>query len=152
MHTLLGREPNIEETEQSLVAAVGNWAFGTDILQILLDKGDETKITAEMLRAAAANGGCGTDVLEMLLDSDPDIEITQELAAVAETTYTSFCDREAIYMLLDRDPEMQISEEVLRLAEGNPSLNWATLRLLRSRCPCPYVAGGVQSNDCARPS
>jgi formylmethanofuran dehydrogenase subunit D len=97
--------------------------------KLLMQRGDEVKITKEVVKAAAGNGSSGKEVMALLLDQrGGEIKITEEVVKAAAGNLGS---EEVMALLLDqRGDEVKITEEVVKAAARNGSSGKEVMALL----------------------
>jgi len=70
---------SVHITEKILVAAVGNYFYGKEVVKCLLERGDDIQITEKVLIAAAENESEGKEIITLLLDRGSCIRIHRVL-------------------------------------------------------------------------
>lgn len=104
----LVRRGNVRFTERALHALARN--FDQGIIQLLLDKNGDIKVTPALLEATAANRKSGNYVMALLLEFEDDIALTMALVEVAAENKESGKD---IIEVLLRKETIQIAENAV---------------------------------------
>jgi formylmethanofuran dehydrogenase subunit D len=112
-----------------LVQALAKLFDALAMKKLLMQRGDEVKITKEVVKAAAGNGSSGKKVMALLLDQrGGEIKITEEVVKAAAGNLGS---EEVMALLLDqRGDEVKITEEVVKAAARNGSSGKEVMALL----------------------
>ncbi|KAL0631453.1 hypothetical protein Q9L58_009685 [Maublancomyces gigas] len=162
MEILVARDLDLEITEVIVIAAAGNWRmgeqgmkailarghitgiapealvavaqkFGNKVMEVLLARCPNIKITGAVLIAAANNPRYGDKVMQVLLERYPNIEIT-EAVLIAAANNPGYGNK-VMEVLLARCPDIKITEAVLIAAANNPGYGNKVMEVLLERYP-----------------
>ena len=124
---LVARAPKAIITGATLAAATSNRIGSTKIVELLLARNPDIKITEAILKAVVAQGERWT--VELLMAHDFDIEIT---GAVLEAAAR---DAEVLKLLLSRNPDIEITEAIFTTVASNPRSGPEIVELLLAKIP-----------------
>lgn len=135
---MLSTHPNLEITEDVLIAAARN-PYDSEVMELLLMHNSDAEITEAVLMQAAYNAN-GCELVKLLIERMPSIEISENVLVEAARNYTKA--EEVLKVLLVHDPQARITESILMEAATNPN-GCDLMQMLLERDPTVEITEGV---------